>query len=294
VADNAPYELVIRDDGRSKRGFPAGPSGNTFIGSIFERPADQMRALVYIRAGRYNKFIDCSFSATYVKSRFEGVVLTTEDRDSGCATCETRHNRFLGSDYSGTSGHTTAFRATASERMKGSVLAQVDGMFLENHALGFHVGEYAKIEVGPSMEYNNVRALVDAEQPDVALRSGDFRFKARFRRSKQGEAALGVNVHGDHRDRLVVESSGALRWSDGERPSDAALARVRLPSGDVAMQASVPIAIQGDAAIYSGSGSPEGVVRAARGSLYLRLDGTTGSTMYVKERGVDATGWVAK
>jgi hypothetical protein len=60
------------------------------------------------------------------------------------------------------------------------------------------------------------------------------------------------------------------------------------------MQASVPIAIQGDAAIYSGSGSPEGVVRAARGSLYLRLDGTTGSTMYVKERGVDATGWVAK
>jgi hypothetical protein len=43
-----------------------------------------------------------------------------------------------------------------------------------------------------------------------------------------------------------------------------------------------------------GTGSPEGVVTASRGSLFLRTDGGTNTTMYRKETG-DATntGWVA-
>lgn len=45
--------------------------------------------------------------------------------------------------------------------------------------------------------------------------------------------------------------------------------------------------------IYKGYGSPEGVVVAGVGSLYLRLDGTTDTTIYKKESGTLATGWVA-
>lgn len=44
----------------------------------------------------------------------------------------------------------------------------------------------------------------------------------------------------------------------------------------------------------SGYGTPLGVVVAAVGSIYTRLDGGAGTTLYVKESGTDATGWVAK
>lgn len=47
--------------------------------------------------------------------------------------------------------------------------------------------------------------------------------------------------------------------------------------------------------IRSGTGSPEGVVQAVVGSIYLRDDGSTGTTLYVKETGgIGNTGWVAK
>lgn len=44
---------------------------------------------------------------------------------------------------------------------------------------------------------------------------------------------------------------------------------------------------------YAGNGSPENVVTANIGSLYSRLDGGSGSTLYVKEANTDATGWAA-
>lgn len=43
-----------------------------------------------------------------------------------------------------------------------------------------------------------------------------------------------------------------------------------------------------------GSGSPEGVVTAQVGSLYLRTNGGAGTTLYVKESGTGNTGWIGK
>ena len=48
------------------------------------------------------------------------------------------------------------------------------------------------------------------------------------------------------------------------------------------------------ALIYSGTGSPETVVTAGVGSLYLRTDGGANTTLYVKESGAGNTGWIAK
>jgi len=45
--------------------------------------------------------------------------------------------------------------------------------------------------------------------------------------------------------------------------------------------------------IYYGYGSPEGVVVANVGSIYMRKDGGTATSMYIKESGTGATGWVA-
>ena len=43
-----------------------------------------------------------------------------------------------------------------------------------------------------------------------------------------------------------------------------------------------------------GTGSPEGVVTASVGTLYLRENGGASTTLYVKESGTGNTGWVAK
>jgi hypothetical protein len=48
------------------------------------------------------------------------------------------------------------------------------------------------------------------------------------------------------------------------------------------------------ATIFAGSGSPEGVVTAVIGSLYLNTAGSTSTTLYVKTSGTGNTGWTAK
>lgn len=45
---------------------------------------------------------------------------------------------------------------------------------------------------------------------------------------------------------------------------------------------------------FKGYGSPESVVSASVGSIYLRLDGGATTTLYVKTSGTGATGWTAK
>lgn len=46
--------------------------------------------------------------------------------------------------------------------------------------------------------------------------------------------------------------------------------------------------------IRTGLGSPVGVEAAPVGTLFLRLDGGAGTTLYVKESGTGTAGWVAK
>jgi len=43
-----------------------------------------------------------------------------------------------------------------------------------------------------------------------------------------------------------------------------------------------------------GAGSPENVVTASVGSVFFRTDGGASTTLYIKESGTGATGWVAK
>jgi len=48
------------------------------------------------------------------------------------------------------------------------------------------------------------------------------------------------------------------------------------------------------ARVLQGTGSPETVVTAPVGTLFLRTDGGAGTTLYVKESGAGNTGWIAK
>lgn len=46
--------------------------------------------------------------------------------------------------------------------------------------------------------------------------------------------------------------------------------------------------------VLSGTGTPESVVAAPVGTLFRRLDGGAGTSLYVKESGTGTTGWAAK
>lgn len=46
--------------------------------------------------------------------------------------------------------------------------------------------------------------------------------------------------------------------------------------------------------VLMGNGTPEAKITAPVGALYVRLDGGASTTLYVKESGSAATGWVAK
>jgi hypothetical protein len=50
-----------------------------------------------------------------------------------------------------------------------------------------------------------------------------------------------------------------------------------------------------DLRVRFGTGSPEGVVAADRGTIYMRTDGSTSTTLYIKtDDDGEATGWTAK
>ena len=49
-----------------------------------------------------------------------------------------------------------------------------------------------------------------------------------------------------------------------------------------------------NASIQTGTGTPEGVITAPVGSLFLRTDGGAGTTLYVKQSGSSNTGWIGK
>jgi len=52
--------------------------------------------------------------------------------------------------------------------------------------------------------------------------------------------------------------------------------------------------LKGAGMMYTGTGTPESVVTAPIGSIFLRTDGSTNTTLYVKESGTGNTGWAAK
>ena len=113
-----------------------------------------------------------------------------------------------------------------------------------------------------------------------------------------------VNYHADtdllkvaSTEARVVSSTGGI-WTLKTKTVGGSLAncmifdaeqRLTLPGSVIYMEdgAAAPL-------ITTGSGSPEGVVTARIGSLFMRKDGGAGTSFYVKESGTGNTGWVAK
>jgi len=94
------------------------------------------------------------------------------------------------------------------------------------------------------------------------------------------QVVVGDNTEADRTISFDTPSDGSLTW---------------LGAGSVnQFRFSGPVRFNNTAAICtSGTGSPEGVVAAPVGSLYMRTDGGVNTTLYIKESGIGNTGWVA-
>lgn len=78
-------------------------------------------------------------------------------------------------------------------------------------------------------------------------------------------------------------------FDDGTNPCF----RVRYNDAGTTKYADVQMSASGGF-VLRGSGTPEGAVTAAVGTLFLRSDGGAGTTLYVKESGSGNTGWIGK
>jgi hypothetical protein len=110
----------------------------------------------------------------------------------------------------------------------------------------------------------------------------DSRMNLHFQWRQTGAMGAAMTVYIDG---LMLLDVTDLAWLDETNfPTD-----YRPPGGSTVGAITI-----GGVSFSSGSGSPEGVLTAVVGSVYLRLDGSTSTTLYVKTSGTGNTGWTAK
>lgn len=83
------------------------------------------------------------------------------------------------------------------------------------------------------------------------------------------------------------------RYNDAGTYIDSPLS-IKRSTGVLTLSTSMVIGGSGGPKVLSGSGTPESAVTAPVGSVYLRTDGSTSTTLYVKTSGTGNTGWTAK
>ena len=100
--------------------------------------------------------------------------------------------------------------------------------------------------------------------------------------------------------------SGTNIWNELEAKIDAGLpgftpenvankdATATLGTSDTLYPSQKAVKTYVDTRILRGTGTPEGVVTAPVGTLFLRTDGGANTTLWVKETGAGNTGWAAK
>ena len=137
---------------------------------------------------------------------------------------------------------------------------------------------YLGVTRGPAREFQQgaFRAVMD--QPGNQIASG-FRF---FDPVTPANGALGLGQTGAR-----ILGVGELLFTNGTAFH---VRRLDNAPGTVVLGSSATTNVSW----RSGTGSPEGAVTAAIGSLYSRTDGSAGASLYVKETGTGNTGWVAK
>jgi len=140
--------------------------------------------------------------------------------------------------------------------------------------------------------YQYVDAQIADVRPFRAIVTGQSSGMVQLRRTyaTSGETALRARCVGF--DLATNDEVLCLPMADGLPVVVAKLQRAT-PSGAFTVPVALQVSGSSGATISSGSGSPEGVVTASVGSLYLRTNGSAGTIIYEKASGSGNTGWQA-
>lgn len=129
-----------------------------------------------------------------------------------------------------------------------------------------------------SLDASDNLILGQLDMNDIYIRSGSF-----------SHATSGDDIffEAGSANRMTIKSTGEV-WIASSTDQGAFNFQV---TGDQYLSGNLTM---GGVNIRAGSGSPESVVTAVVGSMYLRTDGGAGTTLYIKESGTGNTGWAAK
>lgn len=98
----------------------------------------------------------------------------------------------------------------------------------------------------------------------------------------------------DHEFPITINSEGALVLTG----DDVIVTGTFSVQGGIGVEGDVSAAgslfVSASAKIRAGNGSPESAVTGNVGDMWLRLDGSTSTTLYIKTSGTGNTGWTAK
>lgn len=150
-------------------------------------------------------------------------------------------------------------------------------------------GDNANLTLAALGQILNVGPLTDATASAYSLRA---------------PKAVGTNINGPTLNILAGYSTGTglggpIRFyvtkagASGNTVNTPFLT-ARMQQEMLLLGSGVYLSFNDTAAIHVGGASPEGSVSAPVGSLFLNTNGSTGTTLYVKETGSGNTGWVAK
>jgi len=113
--------------------------------------------------------------------------------------------------------------------------------------------------------------------------------KALFVAKKVASSSVPIaTFSSDSDDRMTIEDDGDVKIGTG-----AASAKLHV-AGDCIVESTLWLNLAKTVGIFSGTGTPEGVVTASVGSTFHRTNGGALTSYYVKESGTGNTGWVAK
>jgi len=119
-----------------------------------------------------------------------------------------------------------------------------------------------------------------ARSPGIAGYSGQYLINAPS--APTSDFTIGDSTFTEWKQSYLTNGNARIRMSASRFPTDSGSrqeSELRFLTGCL---------------VKTGTGSPEGVVAAPVGSIYLRADGSSGTCIYSKQSGSATTGWVAK
>lgn len=277
------------------------PQNNQFFGGIIERDGGGLTANVYHGAGAENRFWGVNLAAGSATREFP--LLLMEIGNSGVTSQSTRLY-FHGCHFTGSQTWTTGFDLDDASKIyiEGNPLIQG---FLNLYHLRDTSSRIYRPGYSGDPAASNVTNTVSAASTGTISQEQVLLSKLIVTNATTLDQ---TTINGDSNSLVTIEKAAGTDiinvHSNGSLLQLVNGVDLQMYSGNYSGQVFTVDGATGyiyfgavgtsTPVVRTGTGDPDGVVTAPVGSLFLRTDGGTNTTLYIKETGTGNTGWVAK